>query len=344
MPVEKFLKDFTIPEKIEFLKNQGDGSYGKFTIYPFERGFGVTIGNTLRRVLLSSIEGYAITAMRIQSNNKDSSSKVVSSEFDLIPGVSEDTLEVIANIKNIHLKLGEGEQRKTISFSVSGKDTKVLKASHFERDGVEVFNRDLVIATLSQDVNLDLEFQINYGRGYVSSEQNSKYLEEVNVIALDSIFSPIEKVSYSVEDTRVGQRSDYDKLVMEIWTTGVISAKDAIKKAASIIREFLFPLVDFEDNVNISFEKSKSESSNLLDMSIEKLDLSVRSLNCLAKENVRTLGELISKNAEELSKARNFGKKSLEEIIEKLSSYQLFLGMSKEDALSVLSKNVKISE
>ncbi len=153
MPVEKFLKDFTIPEKIEFLKSQGDGSYGKFTIYPFERGFGVTIGNTLRRVLLSSIEGYAITAMRIQSNNKDSSSKVVSSEFDLIPGVSEDTLEVIANIKNIHLKLGEGEQRKTISFSVSGKDTKVLKASHFERDGVEVFNRDLVIATLSQDVN-----------------------------------------------------------------------------------------------------------------------------------------------------------------------------------------------
>ncbi|AHH12525.1 DNA-directed RNA polymerase alpha chain [Borrelia hermsii YBT] len=342
MSLGKLLKDFTIPDRIEFLRGEDDGSYGKFIIYPFEKGFGVTIGNTLRRVLLSSIEGYAISAMRIQSN-QGGSLKIVSSEFDLIPGVVEDTLEVIANIKNIHLKLDEGVKSATISVSVNGKDTNVLKAVHLEREGVEVCNKDLVIATLSSEANLDFEFQVDYGRGYVSSEHNAKYLEEVNTIALDSIFSPIEKVTYSVEDTRVGQRSDYDKLVMEIWTTGVISAKDAIKKAASIVREFLLPLVNFEDKVVHSVDDSEFRDSDILNMSIEKLNLSVRSLNCLTKENVKTLGELISKSAEELSKARNFGKKSLEEIVEKLSVYGLFLGMSKTEALKILNKNDKIS-
>ncbi|WP_445436011.1 DNA-directed RNA polymerase subunit alpha [Candidatus Borreliella tachyglossi] len=341
MSLEKLLKDFTIPDRIEFLRGEDDGSYGKFIIYPFEKGFGVTIGNTLRRVLLSSIEGYAISAMRIQSNI-GGSLKIVSSEFDLIPGVVEDTLEVIANIKNIHLKLDEGVNSATISFTVNGKDTDVLKAAHLAREGVEVFNKDLVIATLSSDVSLDFEFQVNYGRGYVSSEQNSQYLEEVNTIALDSIFSPIEKVSYFIEDTRVGQRSDYDKLVMEIWTTGVISARDAIKKAASIVRDFLLPLMNFEDKVIHSIENSELKDSDLLDMSVEKLDLSVRSLNCLTKENVKTLGELISKSSDELSRARNFGKKSLEEIIEKLNVYGLFLGMAKAEALKILSKNDKI--
>ncbi|UER67670.1 DNA-directed RNA polymerase subunit alpha [Borrelia sp. BU AG58] len=342
MSLDKLLKDFTIPDRVEFLRGDDYGSYGKFVIYPFEKGFGVTIGNTLRRVLLSSIEGYAISAMRIQSN-QGGGTKVVSSEFDLIPGVVEDTLEVIANIKNIHLKLDKGINSTVISFSVNGRETNVLKAANFEREGVEVLNRDLVIATLSSDASLDFEFQVNYGRGYVSSEQNAKYLEEVNTIALDSIFSPIEKVSYSVEDTRVGQRSDYDKLIMEIWTTGVISANDAIRKAASVVREFLLPLVSFEDSIVPSFGNPELQDSDLLGMSIEKLDLSVRSLNCLTKENVKTLGELISKTSDELSKARNFGKKSLEEIIEKLGVYGLFLGMAKTEALKVLSKNDKIS-
>ncbi|QMU99273.1 DNA-directed RNA polymerase subunit alpha [Borrelia sp. A-FGy1] len=343
MSLEKLLKDFTIPDRIEFLRGEDNGSYGKFTIYPFEKGFGVTIGNTLRRVLLSSIEGYAISAMRIQSN-QGGSLRVVSSEFDLIPGVVEDTLEVIANIKNVHLKLDKGINNTVINFSVNGRDTNVLKAGHLEREGVEVLNRDLVIATLSSNASLDFEFQVNYGRGYVSSEHNAKYLEEVNTIAIDSIFSPIQKVSYSIEDTRVGQRSDYDKLIMEIWTTGVISANDAIKKAASIVREFLLPLVNFEDKIVQSLENSEFKDSDLLNMSVEKLDLSVRSLNCLTKENVKTLGELISKTSEELSRARNFGKKSLEEIIEKLSFYGLFLGMARTEALKVLSKNDKISK
>ena len=337
------MKDFTIPDRIEFLRGEDDGSYGKFVIYPFEKGFGVTIGNTLRRVLLSSIEGYAISAMRIQSN-QGGSLRVVSSEFDLIPGVVEDTLEVIANIKNIHLKLDKGINSTVINFSVNGRDTNVLKAAHLEREGVEVLNGDLVIATLSSDANLDFEFQVNYGRGYVSSEQNAKYLEEVNTIALDSIFSPIEKVSYSIEDTRGGQRSDYDKLIMEIWTTGAISANDAIRKASSIVRDFLLPLVNFEDKNVPSLENTELKDSDLLNMSVEKLDLSVRSLNCLTKENVKALGELISKTSEELSKARNFGKKSLEEIIEKLSVYGLFLGMAKAEALKALSKSYKISK
>ncbi|UGQ17295.1 DNA-directed RNA polymerase subunit alpha [Borrelia sp. RT1S] len=343
MSLDKLLKDFTIPDRIEFLRGEDDGSYGKFVIYPFEKGFGVTIGNTLRRVLLSSIEGYAISAMRIQSN-QGGSSRAVSSEFDLIPGVVEDTLEVIANIKNIHLKLDKGISSTVISFSVNGRDTSVLRAADFEREGVEVLNKDLVIATLSGDASLDFEFQVNYGRGYVSSEHNARYLEEVNTIALDSIFSPIEKVSYSIEDTRVGQRSDYDKLIIEIWTTGVISANDAIRKAASVVREFLLPLVNFEDKIVQSLENSELKDSDLLNMSIKKLDLSVRSLNCLTKENVKTLGELISKTSEELSRARNFGKKSLEEIIEKLSIYGLFLGMAKAEAIKVLNKNDKISK
>lgn len=164
MSLGKLLKDFTIPDRIEFLRGEDNGSYGKFIIYPFEKGFGVTIGNTLRRVLLSSIEGYAVSAMRIQSN-QSGSLKIVSSEFDLIPGVVEDTLEVIANIKNINLKLDEGVNSKTISINVNGKDTNVLKAAHLEREGVEVFNKDLVIATLSGEANLDFEFQVNYGEG-----------------------------------------------------------------------------------------------------------------------------------------------------------------------------------
>ncbi len=302
--------------RIECVENDPQKHYGKFVIEPLERGYGITLGNSLRRVLLSSLPGAAVTAVKIEG---------VLHEFSTIPGVVEDTTEIILNIKKLVLNYGSAE-RKTIHLEQQG--LKEVKARDIAVDSeIQVLNPDLHIATLDEDGQLNMEMTVERGRGYVSAEQQEiKELNIVGQIPIDSIFTPAVRVNYTVDNARVGKRTDYDKLTLEVWTNGSISPEEAISLSAQIIIEYLKLFTEIDDTyskVEILVEKEEEKKDKILEMPIEELELSVRGSNGLKRANINTVGDLVEKTREEMSKIRNLGQKSLEEIERKLKELGL---------------------
>ncbi len=331
MARKNLLKGFKKPKGISFEPvDSTNPNYQKFYAYPFETGFGTTVGNTLRRVLLSSIQGYAITSIRITSYDDNGISHLISSEFDAIPNVVEDTLEIINSLKMVRLRLPQDIEQDTILYEFKGPG--VVKSDDFAKEGqLEIMTKDQVIFTMMEGAHLDIEIQIDLGRGYVPAETNEHYIEVINTIAMDAIFTPVPKVKYSIEPCRVGQRNDYDKLVLEIWTDGTITPVDALGEAAKIAKEHFAIFVNFNDKDIIGSDDSDEGDESisvLLNTPVEELELSVRSSNCLKNANIRTIGELTKKTEDDIAKTRNFGKKSLQEIKEKLQEWNLTLGMT----------------
>jgi DNA-directed RNA polymerase subunit alpha len=332
---KNLLKGFKKPKGITFEHSEIESNYGRFIAYPFERGFGVTIGNTLRRVLLSSIQGYAITAVKITSYKDDGSQRTIASEYEPIPEVVEDTPDFINNLKQVQVRLTGDLEEKTVVVEAKGGRTIHAKDIAVDND-IEVVNGDFPILTLMDKANIEMEIQINLGRGYVPAERNEKYIEVIGTIPIDSIFSPITKVKYSVENTRVGQRTDYDKLILEVWTDGTITPDDALAEAAKIAKDHFTIFINFDESEAISDDEIDEDEERIravLDTPVEELELSVRSSNCLRNANIRTIGDLTRKTEEEITKTRNFGKKSLQEIRDKLRARGLDLGMKDYSAL-----------
>jgi DNA-directed RNA polymerase subunit alpha len=281
-------------------------------------------------VLLSSIQGYAISSIRITSYDDNGIPHVISSEFEAIPNVSEDTLEIINSLKQIRLRLPEDVEQDTIMYEFKGPGE--VKSNDFAKEGqLEIMTKDKLVFTMMEGAHLDVEIQIDLGRGYVPAETNEHYIEIVGTIPMDAIFTPVEKVKYAIEPCRVGQRNDYDKLVLEIWTDGTITPEDALGEAAKIAKEHFAIFINFNDKDVIgSDENDEGDESiaKLLSTPVEELELSVRSSNCLKNANIRTIGELTKKTEDDIAKTRNFGKKSLAEIKEKLQEWNLTLGMT----------------
>ena len=299
----------------------GENDYGKFVVEPLERGFGTTLGNSLRRILLSSLPGVAVSSIRIDG---------VLHEFSTIPGVKEDVTEIILNLKGLCAKLYT-DMPKICTISQQGP--KVVKASDIVCDEeVEIVNPDLVIATLNEDAHLNMEITLNKGRGYSSAERNKTPNMPIGVLPVDSIFTPIRKVTYTVENTRVGQVTDYDKLTLEVWTDGSIKPDEATSMAAKILSEHLLLFINLTENVvPVDFnEPEDNKMEKVQEMTIEDLDLSVRAYNCLKRANINTVAELIQRNEEDMMKVRNLGKKSLEEVEQKLAALGLGLRHSEE--------------
>ena len=346
MARKNLLKGFKKPKGITFEHISTNPNYGKFTAYPFEPGFGTTVGNTLRRVLLSSIQGYAISSIRITSYDDNGIPHVISSEFEAIPNVSEDTLEIINSLKQIRLRLPEDVEQDTIMYEFKGPGT--VKSDDFAKEGqLEVMTKDKLVFTMMEGAHLDVEIQVDLGRGYVPAETNEHYIEVVGTIPMDAIFTPVEKVKYAIEPCRVGQRNDYDKLVLEIWTDGTITPEDALGEAAKIAKEHFAIFINFNDKDVIgSDENDEGDESitKLLNTPVEELELSVRSSNCLKNANIRTIGELTKKTEDDIAKTRNFGKKSLAEIKEKLQEWNLTLGMTDYSHLKNAANIIKQKE
>ncbi|GHV46265.1 DNA-directed RNA polymerase subunit alpha [Spirochaetia bacterium] len=342
MARKNLLKGFKRPKGITFEHGELKQNYGKFIAAPFEPGFGTTVGNTLRRVLLSSIQGYAITAVKITSYDADGVAHSVSSEFETIPNVVEDTLEVINNLKQIRLKLPDDMEQDILLYEWSGKGE--IKSDDFGRTGqVDVLSTGQHILTLMDNAKLEFEIQIDLGRGYVPSEVNERYVEVIGTIPLDAIFSPVKKVKFTVEPTRVGQRSDYDKLILEVWTDGTVKPDDALAEAAKVAKDHFSVFINFDEN-NLGADEDLDEDDErirqILNTPVEELELSVRSSNCLKNANIKTIGELTRKTEDDIAKTRNFGKKSLQEIKEKLKEWNLSLGITD---INVLKNAVKIT-
>lgn len=313
--------------KIELIEAGDPNKYGKFVVNPLERGFGQTLGNALRRVLLNSLPGAAVTSVMIEG---------VQHEFSTVPGVREDVVEIILNLKLICAKLYT-DQIKTVTVDAIGPCE--VKAGDIKCDDeVEIVNPDLHIATLSEGAHLKMQLTLEKGRGYVSADRNKQLALErkinmpIGVIPIDSIFTPIRKVSYSVEDTRVGQVTDYDKLTIEVWTNGTILPKEALASAAQILTNNMKLFIDLTVNV-VRVDYNEPENDNrdkVLEMTIEELDLSVRAFNCLKRASINTVGELVQRNQEDMMKVRNLGKKSLEEVEQKLQGLGLSLKSTEE--------------
>ena len=313
---------FQKPRRIESERDSLTNTYGRFTAEPFERGFGVTIGNALRRVLLSSLTGAAVTTLKIEG---------VYHEFSTIPGVLEDTTEIILNIKELLLKM-HVDGAKQLSLRATGPGE--VKASQIVTDSdVEILNPDLHIATLNKDAALDIAMDVQKGRGYVPAERHSASIVDPQVIPVDAVFSPVRQVGLQVENTRVGYATDYDRLIFEVHTNGSIQPEDAIAQAAAILEDHLKIFVNFrEDPVQEAPEVDEVRQKLVenLGRSVDELELSVRSYNCLKNANIKTIGELVQRNEPEMLKTRNFGRKSLNEIKEILTSMGLGLGMDLE--------------
>jgi DNA-directed RNA polymerase subunit alpha len=341
MARKNLIKGFKRPKGITFEHSEARFNYCKFTASPFEPGFGMTIGNTLRRILLSSIQGYAITAVKITSYDAAGTAHNISSEFEVIPNIIEDTLEVINNLKQIRLKLPEDLEQDTLLYEWTGRME--VKSDDFSRPGqIEVLSTGQHIMTLMDNAKVELEIQVDLGRGYVPSEVNERYVEVIGTIPLDAIFSPVRKVKFAVEPTRVGQRSDYDKLVMEIWTDGTIKPDDALAEAAKIAKDHFTVFINFEENT-LGFDEDIDEDNekirSILSTPVEELELSVRSSNCLKNADIKTIGELTRKTEDDIAKTRNFGKKSLQEIKEKLKEWNLSLGITD---LNIIKNAVRV--
>ena len=304
--------------QIECIETPGDASYGKYVIEPLERGYGTTLGNALRRILLSSLPGTAATGIKIAG---------VQHEFSTIPGVKEDVTEIVLNVKNLLTKL-HCETTKTVFIEAAGPCE--VTAGDIKSDAeVEVLNPELHIATLDVGATLSMEITLSHGRGYVSADRNKAQRPGViGVISVDSIYTPVYKVNYTVESTRVGTSSDYDKLTLEVWTDTTITARDAVSLGAKILCDHFALFTDLSDNLGDKptvVEKAADDRNKVLELTIEELDLSVRSFNCLKRANINTVEDLISKTEDEMMKVRNLGRKSLEEVINKLAMMGLSL-------------------
>ena len=312
---------------IDIVELKSDGKYGKFVLAPLERGYGITLGNSLRRVLLSSLPGVAVTSVKL--SGKDGT---IHHELSTIPGVKEDVTEIILSIKGLTAKL-YGDGPKTVYVEAEGECE--ITAGDIKTDSeVNILDPGLHIATLGKDAKLYMEITIDRGRGYVSAERNKKQINlPVDVIAVDSIYTPVLKVNYTVEDTRLGQVTDYDKLTMEVWTDGTISAKEALSQAANLLNEHLKLFIDLSEEAGLAevlVEKDEKGKEKILEMTIEDLDLSVRSFNCLKRAGINTVDDLINKSEEEMMKVRNLGKKSFDEVKEKLQSLGFDLSSEEE--------------
>ena len=306
---------------IECLEVDNANNYAKFVCEPLERGYGVTIGNSLRRILLSSLTGCAITSVKIEG---------VLHEFSSIPNVVEDVPEIIVNLKNVRLKFAENEEKvMRINFKGEGEVT----AGDIITDGtVEILNPDLHIATVSEGGQLIMEMTADMGRGYSPSEKNKKPNQDISVLPIDSIYTPVKKVNYQVKNTRVGQMVDYDKLIIEVWTDGSLKAHEALSLAAKVMTGHLELFIDLSEatrNTQVMIEKEESKKEKVLETSIEELELSVRSFNCLKRAGIATVEDLTNKSESDMMKVRNLGKKSLDEVIAKLHS--LGLNFAEED-------------
>ena len=303
--------------RIECIESPEDESYGKYIVEPLERGYGTTLGNSLRRILLSSLPGTAVTTIKIAG---------VQHEYSTIPGVKEDVTEIVLNIKKIIARL-HCQGTKTVYIEATGECE--VTAGDIKADGeVEILNPELHIATLGPDASLSIEMTVGHGRGYVSAERNKLAQPIIGVIPIDSIYTPVLRVNYTVENTRVGNMTDFDKLTLEVWTDKTITARDAVSLGAKILCdhfELFTNLSDTISNTTTVVEKPEDRKDKVLEMTIEELDLSVRSFNCLKRANINTVGDLISKTEEEMIKVRNLGRKSLEEVVHKLAMMGLSL-------------------
>ena len=308
--------------KITCFDSAEDVSYGKYVVEPLERGYGMTLGNSLRRILLSSLPGYAATSVKIAG---------VQHEFSTIPGVTEDVTEIVLNVKQLILKL-HSQGIKTVYIDAVGPCE--VTAADIKVDGeVEILNPELHICTLGEGATFNMEITLSQGRGYVSSDRNKTAQTVIGVIPIDSIYSPVTKVNYSVEPTRVGDKTDFDKLTLEVWTNSTISAKDAVSLGARILSDHLTVFTGLSDTVTAGstvVEKVASSPDTKLSMTIDELDLSVRSFNCLKRANINTVADLICKTGEDMMKVRNMGKKSLDEVQKKLE--MMGLSLASEDS------------
>jgi len=302
---------------VKCLEKSDDGLYGKFVVEPLERGYGTTLGNAMRRILLSSLPGASVTSVKIEG---------VLHEFSTIPNVKEDVVEIILNLKGLSIK-AEGELPKTVVIDAVGPCR--VTGGDIKSDGtVEVVNKDHHLATVSEGGRLYMEIAIDKGRGYVVADKNKKPGQPIGVLPVDSMYTPIKRVNYTVENTRVGQVTDYDKLTLELWTNGTIDTEEAVSLSAKILIEhfkLFLSLTDSADKVEIMIEKEEDKKDKLLEMTIEELDLSVRSYNCLKRAGINTVQELVQKSEEDMMKVRNLGKKSLEEVQQKLEGLNLGL-------------------
>jgi DNA-directed RNA polymerase subunit alpha len=312
------------PKRLEFDKQNRSEYYGKLSAGPFERGFGVTIGNSLRRMLLSSIEGAAVVAVKFEG---------IFHEFSSIPGVMQDVTEIILNIKQLNLKLNGEADSKRIFIKASEKGEVYAKDIVADPD-IEVLNPDHLILTIDQTAKVEVEMIVRKGRGYVSADKHVIENESIQMIPVDSSFSPIEKISYHVENTRVGQSSDYDSLVMELWTNGGITPEDALAHSAKIVKDHMQIFINFDEEpeaIMPQVDEKKQKMLGNMAKCVEELELSVRSYNCLKNANIQTIAELVTKTDGEMLKTRNFGRKSLNEIKEILEEMGLHLGMKVEE-------------
>jgi DNA-directed RNA polymerase subunit alpha len=329
MPIR--LRKFELPNKLVKEENTATETYARFVAEPFETGYGHTLGNSLRRVLLSSLEGAAITHIKIDG---------VLHEFATIPGVVEDVTDIILNLKQIKFKL-EDREPKNLTLSVN-REGDVTAGDITPQAGVTIVNPDQHICTIDRKQKLDIEMQVRIGRGFARGEENKKSEQTIGEIPIDSLFSPVRKVKYEVENARVGQKTDYDKLILEIWTDGRITPDEALRQSSIILRHHLDIFIGQSDT-KVEFEQAGAEASpidtklkKLLNMSVNEIELSVRAANCLNNANILTVGQLAMKTEQEMLKYRNFGKKSLNEIKEKLQELGLTLGMKFEPGLITL--------
>ena len=309
--------------RIECIETPADPAYGKYVVEPLERGYGTTLGNSLRRVLLSSLPGTAFTSVKIAG---------IQHEFSTIPGVVEDVTEIVLNIKGILARL-HSTGPKTVYLEASGEGT--VTAGDIKADAeVEILNPDHVIAHLGPDGALNMELVLEHGRGYVSADRNKNPAMPIGTIPVDSIYTPVLKVNYSVENTRVGNQTDFDKLTLEVWTDNTMSSRDAVSLGAKILVDHFTLFTDLSENLtesSVVVEKEEQQTNDLMSITIEELDLSVRSFNCLKRANINTVEDLVSKTQEEMIKVRNLGRKSLEEVEHKLNQMGLHLADDSEN-------------
>ena len=308
--------------QIECMEDPENGNYGKYVVEPLERGYGITLGNALRRIMLSSLPGTAATTIKIAG---------VQHEFSTIPGVKEDVTEIVLNIKSLITKLNGAETVKTVYIEATGPCE--VTAGDIKGDSeVEVLNPDLHIATLDAGATLNMEITLSHGRGYVPADRNKPAQTVIGLIPVDSIYTPVYKVNYTVENTRVGNMTDFDKLTLEVWTDGTITPRDAVSLGAKILCDHFTLFTDLSDTMSARstvVEKAEAQRDKVLELTIEELDLSVRSFNCLKRANINTVEDLISKTEDDMMKVRNLGRKSLEEVINKLA--MMGLSLASED-------------
>jgi len=323
-------KNLRMPEEIAWDRETVTGLYGKLVAEPLERGYGITIGNSLRRVLLSSLQGAAVTGVGIDG---------VLHEFSVVPGVTEDVTELVLNLNQLNVTLlSDGPETLVLHAETEGE----VKASDFDPNpNVEILNPDLCVATLGADTKLDMEVIVGAGRGYVQAEEHVFEEKPIGFIPIDSIFSPVKRVNYDVVDTRVGQRTDYDKLTLEVWTNGTVTPEDAVSFASKLLKDHLLMFMAFDEEpveeVEEVIDEEQLKLIELLNHSVEELELSVRSSNCLRDAGIRRLGDLVQKTEAEMLKYRNFGRKSLQELVDILSDMGLHFGM---DVNAVVSPSV----